>query len=52
MSLLLFVSGFGTLAHYGAHVRTVDAVALSGSGFSLGLGVAGLVAAVLTRKRV
>jgi len=51
MSLLLFVSGFGTLARSGAHVSTVDAVALSGSGFSIGLGAAGIAAAILTRKR-
>ena len=40
---LLFVIGIATLTRFLPHVRAVDAVGLSGSGFSLGVGFALLV---------
>jgi hypothetical protein len=43
---LLLLVGFATLSHFGAHVRSVDAVGLSGSGFSLGIAASGLFAVI------
>jgi hypothetical protein len=48
---LLVVIGIATLTHFAPRVRSVDAVGLSGSGFSLGIAAAGLVAAARGRRR-
>jgi hypothetical protein len=43
LALPLLCAGFGGLSRFSGHVRTVEAVGLSGSGFSLGVGFALLV---------
>jgi hypothetical protein len=40
LAVLLFVVGAGTFSRFASHVRTVDAVGLSGAGFSIGVGFA------------
>lgn len=43
LALLLFVIGLAALARFAPHVRTVDAVGLSGGGCAIGVGFALLV---------
>jgi hypothetical protein len=48
----LFVIGAGTLFHFSQHVRSVDAVGLSGSGFALGVAVFAFIIALRARNKV
>jgi hypothetical protein len=43
LAALLFVVGAGTFSRFAPHVRSVDAVGLSGAGFSIGVAFALLV---------
>jgi hypothetical protein len=47
--VVLFFIGVATLYHFSHHVRTVDAVGLSGSGFAFGIAVSGLITALRAR---
>ena len=38
LAALLFVIGAASLSHFSGNVRSVDAIGLSGAGFSLGVG--------------
>lgn len=51
LSALLFCIGISGLIRFSHNVRTVDAVGLSGGGFSLGVGFALLVLALGGRFR-
>jgi hypothetical protein len=51
LAALLFMIGVAGLSRFGTHVRTVDAVGLSGSGFTLGIGFSFLVFAAARRVR-
>jgi hypothetical protein len=43
LAVLLFIVGAGTLSTFAPRVRIVEAVGLSGAGFSIGVGFALLV---------
>ena len=48
---ILFFVGLMTLTRFAQHVRSVDAVGLSASGFALGVGVFGFVIALRARRK-
>ena len=50
LAAILMVTGFSTLAKFAANVRTVEAVGLSGAGFSIGVGFALLVFGLKARR--
>jgi hypothetical protein len=47
----LFFVGLLTLTNFSQHVRAVDAVGLSGSGFALGVGVVGFITAMRAGRK-
>ena len=47
----LFFVGLMTLTNFSQHVRAVDTVGLSGSGFAIGVGVVGFITAMRARRR-
>ncbi|HXH28427.1 MAG TPA: hypothetical protein VNL37_05240 [Candidatus Polarisedimenticolia bacterium] len=46
----LLVIGAITFFHFSQHVRSVDAVGLSGSGFALGIGVFAIITVLRAKK--
>lgn len=51
LAAILLMIGAASLAHFGGDVRSVDAVGLSGAGFSLGVGFALLVFGIAGRSK-
>jgi hypothetical protein len=50
LAALLFTIGVATLTRFAEHVRAVEAVGLSGAGFSLGVGFALLAFGIAGRR--
>jgi len=49
---IMFFVGLMTLTRFADHVRAVDAVGLSGSGFAMGFGLVGFIVAFRARGRL